>query len=76
MQAERFIEFIKRKGSIPYADAYRMIHVYFPDFRDYEGILAGAVQSGQVVLVNTAKGMMLQATEAAKTRISPDTEIA
>ena len=76
MQAERFIEFIKRKGSIPYADVYRMIHVYFPDFRDYEGILAGAVQSGQVVLVNTAKGMMLQATEAAKTRISPDTEIA
>lgn len=62
MQAERFIEFVRRKGSIPYADAYRMIHVYFPDFRDFEGILSGAIQSGQLVIKSTAAGMMLAAT--------------
>jgi hypothetical protein len=50
MQAERFIEFVKRKGQIPYHDAYKMIHIYFPDFRDFEGILTGAIQSGQLVL--------------------------
>lgn len=70
MQAERFIEFVRRKGSIPYADAYRMIHVYFPDFRDFEGILSGAIQSGQLSIISTTAGMMLQ---AAQPLITPDT---
>ena len=62
MQAERFIDFVKRKGTIPYADAYRMIHLYFPDFRDFEGILHGCLHSGQLRMVSTVDGMMLQAT--------------
>jgi hypothetical protein len=61
MQAERFIEFVRRKGSIPYADAYKMIHIYFPDFRDFEGILAGAINSGQLFINTTAAGIMLEA---------------
>lgn len=61
MQAERFIDFIKRKGSISYPEAYRMIHIYFPDFRDFEGILDGAIRSGQVQILNTTAGMMLAA---------------
>jgi hypothetical protein len=59
MQAERFIEFIQRKGTISYADAYKMIHIYFPDFRDFEGILDGAVRSGQVQILSTVSGIML-----------------
>lgn len=59
MQSERFIEFIQKKGSISYADAYKMIHVYFPDFRDFEGILDGAVRSGQIQILNTVNGVML-----------------
>lgn len=61
MQAERFIDFVRRKGSIPYADAYKMIHIYFPDFRDFEGILSGAIQSGQLRIVATVAGMVLEA---------------
>lgn len=61
MQAERFIEFVKRKGSIPYADAYKMIHAYFPDFRDFEGILAGALNSGQLLMQMSANGPVLVA---------------
>lgn len=64
MQAERFIEFVKRKGSIPYAEAYRMIHIYFPDFRDFEGILAGALNSGQLKVVSTIQGLMLASMDA------------
>ena len=81
MQAERFIEFVRRKGSIPYADAYKMIHIYFPDFRDFEGILSGAIQSGQLQVASTAAGVMLQAVEkAAKpvaivVPITPDTKV-
>jgi hypothetical protein len=48
LQAERFISFIKRYGKLPYIKAYQHIHSYFPDFRDFEGVLAGAIKSGQV----------------------------
>jgi len=61
MQAERFIEFVRRKGSIPYAEAYKMIHIYFPDFRDFEGILSGAINSGQLIMDSTPAGMFLRA---------------
>lgn len=61
MQAERFIDFIRRKGTIPYNEAYKMIHIYFPDFRDFEGILTGAVRSGQVEILTTVTGMLLRA---------------
>ncbi len=80
MQAERFIEFVRRKGSIPYHDAYKMIHIYFPDFRDFEGILAGAINSGQLKVATTAAGIFLQAADAgplaAVVPITPDTKIA
>jgi outer membrane protein assembly factor BamB len=33
-----------------------------PDFRDFEGILSGAINSGQLRIINTAAGIMLQAT--------------
>ena len=80
MQAERFVDFVRRKGTIPYADAYKMIHIYFPDFRDFEGILTGAIRSGQIEIITTVNGIMLQATKSpVKTTIAditPDTKIA
>lgn len=72
MQAERFIDFVKRKGTIDYAEAYKMIHIYFPDFRDFEGILSGAVRSGQLRVVPTVGGFKIQACEPI---IGPDTLI-
>ena len=51
LQAERFITFIKRYGRLPYMKAYQHIHSHFPDFRNFEGVLAGAINSGQVKLV-------------------------
>jgi hypothetical protein len=50
LQAEHFIQIIERAGGLPYEEAYRRIHAQFPDCRDYEGILQGAVRSGQVTL--------------------------
>lgn len=61
LQAERFIDFVTRKGEIPYAEAYKMIHIYFPDFRDFEGILEGAVRSGKVMIGSTAAGLTIKA---------------
>lgn len=77
MQAERFIEYVRKKGTVSYEEAYRMIHVYFPDFRDFEGILSGAVRSGQITVVPVVGGFNLKATGAssapAQNIITPDT---
>lgn len=76
MQAERFIEYVKKKGTVSYEEAYRMIHVYFPDFRDFEGILSGAIQSGQISVINTATGMQIKAGKTATIiPITPDTKV-
>lgn len=80
MQAERFIDFVRRKGTVSYAEAYRMIHIYFPDFRNFEGILAGAIQSGQLQVATTAAGLVIAAVNPIKAeskveQITPDTKL-
>ena len=82
MQAERFIDFVQRKGTVPYHEAYNYIRNYFPNFHDFEGILAGAINSGQLSVVTTTGGIMLQATKSAVAPlakvvpITPDTKFA
>ncbi len=63
LQSERFIDFIRSKGpgGVTYFDAYRMIHSYFPDMRDFEGILGGAVASGQLVIDVRQDGQWIRA---------------
>ena len=77
MQAERFLEFVKRRGKVPYAEAYNYIRNYFPNFRDFEGILAGGINSGQLRVLSTPDGIFIEALrgkEAAST-ITPDTVV-
>lgn len=50
LHAERFISIITRKGKVYYDDAYKVIHAHFPDFRDFEGVLNGAIRSGQLAI--------------------------
>lgn len=71
MQAERFIEYVRKRGAISYAEAYKHIHVYFPDFRDFEGILSGAIQSGQLQMVSTPGGILIKATGASSSPLPP-----
>jgi hypothetical protein len=53
LQAERFIGFVRRHGAdgVPYKKAYQHIHAFFPDSREFMGILEGACKSGQIKLV-------------------------
>lgn len=48
VQAERFIRFVQKKGSVPYAEAYKFIHTAFPSAKNFEDIVAGAIKSGQI----------------------------
>lgn len=60
LQAERFITFIQRKGQVSYEEAYRQIHAYFPDFRDFEGIVAGALRSQQIAMKQVGDKIILE----------------
>lgn len=51
LQADRFIQYIKRRGKCHYTEAYKHIHAYFPNAKEFEGILAGAIKSGVVKFV-------------------------
>lgn len=57
-QLQRFLDFVKRAGRVPYASAYRMIHSHFPDARDFEGLLNGAVRAGYVGIEASLDGSL------------------
>lgn len=46
--ADEFLRFVESKKRVPYAEAFRYIHSFFPDFREFEGMLAGFIRSGMV----------------------------
>lgn len=48
IQAERLLDFIRRSGEISYVDAYRYVHLHFPQLKDFEGILYGAIRAGYI----------------------------
>ena len=61
-QALRFLEIVRAKGgAVPFESAYSLVHAHFPDFRDFEGIVAGLCRSGQIQMTSTAEGLMLKA---------------
>lgn len=60
VQAERLLEFIRKQGKVPYEVAYRFIHAYFPDLKDYEGIVAGLLRAGYIRQLQEGNNMMLE----------------
>lgn len=50
LQAERFIGYVRKMHKVSYMQAYQYIHSYFPDFRDFEGVVRGAIASGQIMM--------------------------
>jgi hypothetical protein len=59
MQADRLIAYIKRAGEAPYEQCYRNLHTAFPDARDFEGIVSGAIKAGYLELVQRNGKMIL-----------------
>lgn len=76
VQAEKFIQAVHRRGKMYYEDAYKMVHAHFPDARDFEGILTGALRSGQLVMkteTGTGKFYFMASEAAINSRpLSPD----
>lgn len=60
IQADRLVAYIHKRGECSYEDAYRMIYAHFPDARDFEGILSGAVRSGMIELTQRPTGFWIK----------------
>lgn len=63
LYAERLIWFVHQKQRVPYHEAYRYVHSYFPSMRDFEDVLAGCVKAGYLKLEQSGSSMMLVAGE-------------
>lgn len=50
LAAGRLLEFLKKRGKVEYAVAYRYIHSQFPSCKDFEDILRGLIQAKRVSL--------------------------
>lgn len=61
IQATRFISYIEKRGAVPYEEAYRFMHAHFPDAKDFEGILAGAIRAGFITLEQRGEAPFLVA---------------
>lgn len=51
LYAERLVWFVHSKGKIPYHEAYRYVHSYFPSMRDFEDVLAGCLRAGYIKML-------------------------
>lgn len=57
-QASRLLEMVAKKGEISYKEFYRLSQSFFPNGKDFEGILASFTRAGQVALISGKGGEM------------------
>ena len=60
LQFERFLGIIKKRGMVPYEEAYRIIHQSYQDFHDFEGSLNGAIRAGYLQLTTDGSQPVLK----------------
>jgi len=63
LYAERLVWFVHSKGVVPYHEAYRYVHSYFPSMRDFEDVLAGCIRAGYDRLEQSGGTVNLLAAE-------------
>ncbi len=71
LHAEKFVQFVIRKGGVSYDEAYRLVYSHFTDFRDFEGVVSGAVRSGQLRLEQRGDKFWLYPVGVAQHRPAP-----
>jgi hypothetical protein len=49
---ERFLLYCKKRGKLPYDQAYNYIHAHFPGSREFEDMVLGCIKSNKLRLEN------------------------
>ena len=62
LQTERFLEFVRKHKEVEYFEAYRHVHNYFPDAKQFELILDGAVKARFVRVVTMGSRVVIKVT--------------
>lgn len=60
LQMEKFLNIVKLKSPLPYTEAYRYVQAYFPNFKDFEGVLMGAIKAGYIATIQSGNEIHLQ----------------
>lgn len=47
---DRLIFYVRKRGTVSFAEAYAYVHSYFPELRKFEDIVAGLVRSGKFTI--------------------------
>jgi hypothetical protein len=63
IQAERLLQYVKRRGRAEYTELYRFMHSAFPSMKEYEDILAGCIRAGHVVIKQIGTAMVVVSTD-------------
>lgn len=71
VQAERFVAYIQRRGSVPYEEAYRFLHSHFPSAQEFENILSGTIRAGYVRMDNVGGRVLVSSAELPMAPSSP-----
>lgn len=50
LYVEQLIKFVQGRGTVPYAEAFRHVHTYFPSMREFEDAVAGCMRAGYLKL--------------------------
>lgn len=61
LQVDRLLVFIQRAKKIRFEEAYKLVHSSFVDAKEFEGVVAGLVRSGQILMLMQTDGIWLQA---------------
>lgn len=59
LYAERLVWFVHSKGAVPFSEAYRYVHSYFPSMRDFDDVFVGCVRAGYLRTEQGAKGLVV-----------------
>ena len=56
---ERLMDYVNRRGKVPWAEAYRIVHTHFPKIQDFEAVMAGAIRAGYMKMVTVGSQVYL-----------------
>lgn len=56
---DTLVEYVKRKGTCRYDEAYQYVHNYFSDFRNFESVIMGCVRCGKLSMGQKGNEMWL-----------------
>lgn len=61
MQTDRFLGYVRKRNEVEYFEVYRYMHNYFPDAKQFELVLDGAVKARFVQIISMGSRTLIRA---------------